>query len=132
MSLKHKFVEFIPDQLEQGTLYVSIEYGTVVHTCCCGCGEEVVTPLSPTDWKLVYDGATISLYPSIGNWSFRCESHYWITENQVRWAPKISDQHLKRIRTADRARKNHQYAEDRPLNPSAEGLTIGENEPEDK
>jgi Family of unknown function (DUF6527) len=33
--------------------------------CCCGCGEKVVTPLRPTDWKLIFDGKTISLDPSL-------------------------------------------------------------------
>jgi len=45
--LKHEFVEFIPDQLEDDTIYISIPYATVTHKCCCGCGTEVVTPLSP-------------------------------------------------------------------------------------
>lgn len=83
--MKHKFVEFIPDQLEDGILYVSIVYATVLHKCACGCGNEVVTPLSPSDWQLTFNGETISLFPSIGNWSFRCRSHYWIRKNKVVW-----------------------------------------------
>ena len=85
-TLSHEFVEFVPDVVEEGKLYISIEYATVVHKCCCGCGKEVVTPLSPADWKLIFDGKTISLDPSIGNWSFPCRSHYWIRNNRVRWA----------------------------------------------
>jgi len=34
----------------------------------------VVTPLSPTGWSLIFDGETVSLYPSIGNWNFPCRS----------------------------------------------------------
>ncbi len=64
-------------------LYVSIEFTTVVHKCCCGCGREVVTPLSPTDWKLTFDGVSISLHPSIGSWNLPCQSHYWIRHNRV-------------------------------------------------
>ena len=60
-----------PDELEQGTIYVSIRFATASHLCCCGCGNKVVTPIRPTDWKLIFDGKTISLDPSIGNWSFR-------------------------------------------------------------
>jgi hypothetical protein len=67
-------------------LYVCIPYTTVVHRCCCGCGREVVTPLGPTDWRVTFDGETVSLEPSIGNWSFPCRSHYWIVRNRVRWA----------------------------------------------
>ena len=85
-SLKHMFVEFIPDRLESGALYVSMAFATVAHRCCCGCGSEVVTPLSPTDWKLIFDGESVSLEPSIGNWSFPCQSHYWITGGKIRWS----------------------------------------------
>ncbi|WP_318271273.1 hypothetical protein [Sphingobacterium cellulitidis] len=46
--LQHKFVEFMPEKVEEGVLYVSIEYCTAIHKCVCGCGHEVVTPLSPT------------------------------------------------------------------------------------
>jgi hypothetical protein len=46
--------------------------------CCCGCGHEVVTPFSPTDWKLTFDCVSVSLYPSIGNWSPPCRAHYFI------------------------------------------------------
>lgn len=83
--MKHQFVEFIPDELEDGILYVSITYATVLHKCGCGCGNEVVTPLSPMDWQLTFNGETISLFPSIGNWSFPCRSHYWIRKNEVVW-----------------------------------------------
>jgi len=87
-QLIYKFVEYIPSQLEDGIIYVSIKYATVVHKCCCGCGNEVVTPLSPNGWKLIYDGQSISLAPSIGNWGFPCKSHYWIINGNVRWARK--------------------------------------------
>ena len=105
LALKHEFVEFIPDQLMEGTIYVSIPYATVVHKCCCGCGNEVVTPLGPTDWQLIFDGETISLTPSIGNWSFPCRSHYWIRNNKAVWAPKWSESQIERGRANDRAAK---------------------------
>ena len=85
MKLSHKFVEFVPDVLEKGVLYVSMTYGTASHLCCCGCGREVVTPITPTGWKLIFDGETISLSPSIGNWNFPCRSHYWISNSCVEW-----------------------------------------------
>jgi hypothetical protein len=92
--LHHEFVEFIPEQLNDGTIYVSITYATVAHRCCCGCGNEVITPLSPTDWKLLFDGQSISLDPSIGNWSFDCKSHYWIKRNEVKWAERWSQEEV--------------------------------------
>lgn len=93
-TIQPKFVEFIPDIIEEGTLYISIEYCTAVHKCICGCGNEVVTPLSPTDWELSFDGKTVSLTPSIGNWSFECKSHYWIRKNKVYWARKWEDSEI--------------------------------------
>lgn len=81
--LEHRFVQSIPRKLEAGVLYISMENGTVIHSCCCGCGEEVVTPLTPTDWQLTYDGESMSLTPSIGNWQLACRSHYVINRNRV-------------------------------------------------
>ena len=85
--ITHRFVQRVPSPLEDGVVYVSIEFGTVIHKCCCGCGDKVVTPLTPTDWTLIYDGQSISLKPSIGRWSATCRSHYWIERNHVRWEP---------------------------------------------
>lgn len=85
LQMKHKFVEFLPDQLESGVLYVCVQYATASHKCCCGCGRDVVTPISPTDWQLIYDGRSISLTPSIGNWSYPCRAHYWIKRNRIMW-----------------------------------------------
>ena len=68
-TLDHSFVDSFPDTLAPGILYVSFEYGSAAHSCCCGCGEEVVTPLTPTDWNITYDGETITLHPSVGSWT---------------------------------------------------------------
>lgn len=104
--LKHEFVEFIPDDLGSNTIYISIAFATVAHRCCCGCGSEVVTPLSPTDWQLTFDGETVSLYPSIGNWSFPCQSHYWIDRNGIRWAEQWSEERIAAGRARDAVKKN--------------------------
>ena len=108
-SLDHEFVQYIPDSLEEGVLYVSIPYTTALHLCCCGCGNEVVTPLDPTDWRLTFDGRSVSLSPSIGNWSFDCQSHYWVTRNQVRWSRRLSRKEIKKARTVDLIEKGRQY-----------------------
>jgi hypothetical protein len=92
IRLNHEFVEFIPEELQERTLYISKKYGTAVHKCCCGCGHEVVTPLSPVGWRLTFDGKTVSLYPSIGNWSLPCKSHYFITRNRVEWSYEWSEE----------------------------------------
>jgi hypothetical protein len=82
-NLEHRFVQYIPEDLAPGILYVSMEYATAAHSCCCGCGLQVVTPVTPSDWKLTYDGETISLWPSIGNWNFPCRSHYIIRHSRI-------------------------------------------------
>jgi len=109
-TLKHQFVEFIPERLEDGVIYISTEYATVSHNCCCGCGNEVVTPLSPTDWELTFDGKSISLYPSIGNWNFQCQSHYWIKRNTVRWAESWSAEKIAAGQTRDRRIKEEYFS----------------------
>jgi hypothetical protein len=105
-TVTHEFVESAPDNLEEGKVYVSIAFATVLHKCCCGCGNEVVTPLSPTEWRLTFDGETVSLYPSIGNFGLRCGSHYWIDRSRVRWADRWSQKQIDEGRAEDsRARK---------------------------
>jgi hypothetical protein len=107
--LTHEFVENLPNELRDGTIYVSIPFATAAHKCCCGCGEEVITPLSPTDWKLTFDGESISLDPSIGNWSFACKSHYWIVRNKVKWARRWSQKEIESGRDHDRLAKKRYF-----------------------
>ena len=100
-SFKHEFVEYVPADLADGVLYVSIRYETAVHLCACGCGNKVVTPITPADWQLLFDGDTVSLTPSVGNWGLPCRSHYWIKRDQVRWAGAWSDEHVAMGRERD-------------------------------
>lgn len=92
--MDHEFVEFIPSELKEGVLYVSAQYATAVHKCACGCGNKVVTPISPVDWQLLFDGGSVSLTPSIGNWEFPCHSHYWIKSDKIRWAEAWSPEQI--------------------------------------
>ncbi|TRZ70008.1 MAG: hypothetical protein D4S02_01155 [Rhodocyclaceae bacterium] len=108
-ALTHQFVEYIPKTLEPGVVYVSLPYETAIHLCCCGCGKEVVTPLSKTEWKLAFDGKTISLYPSIGNWQFPCRSHYWIHRNKAVWVPEMSNQTIHAGRKQAQAERERYY-----------------------
>ena len=110
LVLRHEFVDFIPNEVADGVVYVSIPYATVAHKCCCGCGMEVVTPLSPTDWELIFDGESISLDPSIGNWSFDCKSHYWIRRNKVRWADRWSQEEIDAVRSHERFVRQTYYS----------------------
>lgn len=99
--LQHVFVEFIPESLDPGKLYISLEFATASHQCCCGCGREVVTPLSPNDWQMTFDGESISLSPSIGNWKFRCQSHYFVRRGQIIEAPSWDKTHKSQERDDD-------------------------------
>jgi len=110
VALQPEFVEVLPDTLEDGTLYVSMKYATVVHLCCCGCGGEVVTPLSPVEWKLTYDGAGVSLWPSVGNWNFGCRSHYWIQQNEIEWAGAWTPDKIKAGRAKEARAKEEFFA----------------------
>jgi hypothetical protein len=119
--LRHEFVEFIPSTREDGVIYVSMTYATVVHNCCCGCGSKVVTPLSPTDWKLTFDGKTVSLFPSIGNWSLSCRSHYWIKNNRVHWAEQWSQERIQAARADDERAKQLYFDTGQILQGAEEG-----------
>ena len=103
--LEHRFVESFPEMLERGVLYVSLEFGSATHSCCCGCGEEVVTPITPTDWNITYDGETVTLHPSVGSWMLPCRSHYVIRHNRVFEAPPWTDEEVSAERHRDRRAK---------------------------
>lgn len=107
-QIKPKFVEFIPKHTEEGILYISQKYRTAVHKCCCGCGHEVVTPLSPAEWSVKLNGGRISLWPSIGNWSFPCRSHYVIRDGNVLEAKMMTEQQIQRVKANDRADRTAQ------------------------
>ena len=98
-----EFVESFPTPLEPGVFYVSLEYNTCAHLCACGCGDEAVTPLSPAQWSFTYDGESISVRPSVGNWSLACKSHYVINRGRVQWARSFSPDEIARNRARDRA-----------------------------
>lgn len=101
-NITHEFVEFIPREMEERTLYIAMEFATASHKCFCGCGAEVVTPLSPTAWQLSYDGENVSLTPSIGSWSLPCQSHYWIRKGRVEWSHQMSKDQIARVKQRDK------------------------------
>jgi uncharacterized protein DUF6527 len=117
-ALKHQFVEFVPAQLEEGILYISVEYRTMAHFCCCGCGKKVVTPISPTGWVLTYDGRTVSVSPSVGNWNLPCKSHYVISGSRVQWAGQWSTKMIEKGFARDRQAKEDYYRTQPQASPS--------------
>ncbi|CAG2093699.1 hypothetical protein FHR59_002336 [Xanthomonas arboricola] len=106
---QHRFIESFPRPLDEGVLYVSTRFPCTAHACACGCGREVISNLSPTDWKLIYDGVGVSLRPSIGNWQFPCRSHYWITEGRVEWSSDMTQEEIQAGRDRDRRAKQRYY-----------------------
>lgn len=100
-SVEHQYVEYIPERLEPGILYISERFRTASHLCCCGCGLKVVTPLNPAKWNLTDHGSNVSLSPSIGNWGYPCRSHYLIVRNQVRWAGRFNRQQIIAVQRSD-------------------------------
>lgn len=110
-KIKHKFTRYIPEDLEENTLYISTKFNTAIHLCICGCDNKVVTPLSPIDWSMKYNGKTISLDPSIGNWNFECKSHYWITDSVIIHSKKWTNKQIELVQKQEQQEK-HDYFED--------------------
>lgn len=108
-KLEHRFVERIPRALESGVLYISMEYATAAHNCACGCGEEVMTPFTPTDWKMTFDGDSVSLWPSVGNWQLACRSHYIIEDNRVIQAGAWTQRQIAAEQRRDKVAKARYY-----------------------
>ncbi|WP_230370090.1 DUF6527 family protein [Paludibacterium denitrificans] len=135
-SIKPQFVEFIPSSLDQGVLYVSEKYKTATHLCACGCGTKIVTPLRPTEWTLIKRGNCVSLRPSIGNWNYPCQAHYWIRDNRVVWAGTMTREEIDTGRKIDRVRKDKYFGgkltkpsvvvTSEPLGPKADDVGLAE------
>lgn len=100
-TLNAEFVDSIPNDTVDGVLYISIRYVVAIHRCCCGCGREVVTRLSPNGWAITFDGESVSLNHSIGNSEFECRSHYWIRKNMVEWLPDLSSHQVALLNRKD-------------------------------
>ncbi len=83
VTIEPVFVEFIPELLEEGKVYISEEYECSIHNCLCGCGLKTVLNLDNINgWQLIkHDDGRVSFTPSIGNFQYPCKSHYIITKN---------------------------------------------------
>ena len=100
--LRTSFVADIPETLEPGVLYLALEYDAMAHLCACGCGTEVATPIGPTDWQIAWNGVSMTVWPSIGNGSLACRSHYVIRAGRISWCAPMSERDTasERVRTA--------------------------------
>jgi len=108
-----------PRVLEEGVLYISEECELAAHKCCCGCGEDVITPLNPARWRLDRHGELVSLYPSIGNWKFACRSHYWIRNNRVMPSYGMDDGEIAEVIELDRVDREDLFAQLQQALPSS-------------
>jgi hypothetical protein len=126
-TVTHEFVEFVPERPKDGVVYVSIPYATAVHLCSCGCGTEVATPLSPADWQLTYDGETVTLHPSIGNWSLPCQSHYWVRNDRIVWARRWTAEEIAAGRADDRMATEERFGQrsNRTGEPERQNVPLG-------
>lgn len=102
----------MPRDIEDDVLYISIEFDVAKHKCPCGCGDIIVTSFSPARWRLIYDGESVSLEPSIGNWSHACRSHYYITHDKVVWLSAISKEMATNVAENDNAALIRHYSKD--------------------
>lgn len=112
-SIRPEYVDRIPKTPQNGVIYISEKYSTAAHNCCCGCGAKIVTPLKLGRWSLRDKGGKISLHPSIGNWSSACQSHYWIENNQIRWAARFTRSEISANRARDKDALKSAYAQRR-------------------
>jgi hypothetical protein len=124
-TLEHRFVRNVPRELDPGMLYISMDYATAVHSCCCGCGDRVVTPFTPTDWRMTFDGESISLHPSVGNWNQKCQSHYVIQRSRVLEAGPWSTSQVEAERRRDKKAKATHYGQRRDAQPNVASLVEG-------
>lgn len=118
-----------PRMLEEGVLYISEECELAAHKCCCGCGEDVITPLRPARWRLDRNGGRVSLYPSIGNWRFACRSHYWIRDNRVIPSYALDDEEIADVIELDKVAREKYFTQVRSAPPSS-GLQRTAAEPQ--
>jgi hypothetical protein len=98
------FTETFPEKLEQSVVYISREDALACHLCACGCGYEVALELGRGGWRLDVVDGKISLYPSVGNGSHPCKSHYFITDGVVEWSTEYTPAMIAKARRADNPR----------------------------
>jgi len=109
LILRH--VRAVPKDLEGGILYVSLDYGVAAHLCACGCGNKVIVPLGPAEWKFTERDGKPTLSPSIGNWQLPCRSHYVIRNGEILWSGQWSDEQVLAGRRGEEIRREAYYAE---------------------
>ncbi len=109
MRFALKRVYYMPKELEPNTLYVSSEFDIAMHLCACNCGTVVKTPLGPTEWSVRETAKGPTLRPSVGNWQQPCQSHYFITDGEIEWYEKWSEDEIAAGRRNEQERREAYY-----------------------
>lgn len=109
MEIKIQRVQYMPKELASGILYVSEEFDIAMHLCACGCGSKIRTPLGVTEWRVEETKDGVTLYPSVGNWQQKCQSHYWIHGGKVFWAESWSKEKVAAGRKREGQRRQVYY-----------------------
>jgi hypothetical protein len=63
---------------------------------------------------MTFDGETVSLWPSVGNWNLACRSHYVIERGRVIGAASWTDEQIAAERRKDKAAKARHYGASTP------------------
>jgi len=111
MKMKLQRTVQIPKELQPGVLYLSEEFEFTAHLCACGCDSRIRIPLGPTEWEFTDTKGGPTLFPSVGNWQQKCQSHYFITRGEIRWMPKWSAEEIEEGRRQEAARRQAYYDE---------------------
>lgn len=109
MKFELQHVHYMPTELKPGVLYLSEEFAIAIHLCACGCGSKIKTPLGPTEWSVEQTKSGPTLRPSVGNWQEACQSHYWITRGEIRWAAKWTPEQIAAGRHSEEQRRRAYY-----------------------
>ena len=81
VNIEFKKVETLPflNEMDDNVIYISDKYGISEHKCLCGCGFRVAMPISIREWSYKIDSKKrLSMHPSVGNYQYKCKSHYII------------------------------------------------------
>ncbi len=123
--IRPEYVEQLPNDMQEGVLYICEAFELTAHKCCCGCGEDVYNKLGPAKWQLTKmpDGS-VSLYPSIGNWKYICKSHYLINNNRVTDAGPMSAHAIDAVQRRDRRDREKHIAQFNAQRAAARNVTV--------
>ncbi|MEZ4977362.1 MAG: DUF6527 family protein [Flavobacteriaceae bacterium] len=75
---------------------------------------------------MLYDGESVSLKPSIGNWSYDCQSHYWITKDEIRWSTSWTKEEIDSVRKHEISERQSYFENKKPVEEELENVPIAQ------